>query len=269
MNQDKLEHKFAVYRASGGNNNHPRAADFCHRFRYSAVFSNTDSIVSKCTAVEDTGCEDEPAVSANLSGRVFSALCEVDEEDEGDHGSELPDDQSEDIRSSEETDYEDMPPLILKSKQGLQYVSGYIAKKVSILHGFVCIIDNNKFIFILYFQLNMPVRQSAPGSWINLQGKKLVRAEEQLEEQVRLVDREFDVFHGTKLRAGQDIKKKTIDFILGRECCGEIPRPVVEIYTNIKFYYRIKYLNLHDLDEKTAKTKKTARDLKKNVHNQF
>ena len=107
------------------------------------------------------------------------------------------------------------------------------------------------------------------GSWINLQGKKLVRAEEQLEEQVRLVDREFDVFHGTKLRAGQDIKKKTIDFILGRERCGEIPRPVVEIYTNIKFYYRIKYLNLHDLDEKTAKTKKTARDLKKNVHNQF
>ena len=60
-----------------------------------------------------------------------------------------------------------------------------------------------------------------PGSWINLQGKKLVRAEEQLEEQVRLVDREFDVFHRTKLRAGQ---------------CGEIPRAVVEIYTNIKFF---------------------------------
>ena len=57
-------------------------------------------------------------------------LCnvEVDEEDERDHGSELPDDKSEDCRSSEETDYEDMPELILKSKQGLQYVSGYIAK---------------------------------------------------------------------------------------------------------------------------------------------
>ena len=152
MNQDKLEQKFAHYRASGGNNNHPRAADFCHRFRYSAVFSNTDSIVSKCTAVEDTGCEDEPAVSANLSGSVFSALCEVDEEDEeevGDHGSELPDDQSEDFRSSEETDYEDMPPLILKSKQGLQYVSGYIAKRVSILHGFVCI-KTNLFLFCIF-----------------------------------------------------------------------------------------------------------------------
>ena len=49
-------------------------------------------------------------------------LCnvEVDEEDERDHGSELPDDKSEDCRSSEETDYEDMPELILKSKQGLQ-----------------------------------------------------------------------------------------------------------------------------------------------------
>ena len=191
------------------------------------------------------------------------ALCEVDEEDEGDHGSELPDDQSEDIRSSEETDYENMPPLILKSKQGLQYVSGYIAKRVSILHGFVCIKTN------IFFQLNLPVRQSAPGSWINLQGKKLVRAEEQLEEQVRLVDREFDVFHGTKLRAGQDIKQKTIDFILGRECCGEIPRAVVEIFTNIKFFYRIKYLNLHEIDEKTSKTRKSARDLKKNIHNQF
>ena len=66
-------------------------------------------------------------------------LCnvEVDEEDERDHGSELPDDKSEDCRSSEETDYEDMPELILKSKQGLQYVSGYIAKRVSI--GFVCL----------------------------------------------------------------------------------------------------------------------------------
>ena len=75
LNQDKLERKFAVYRASGGNNNHPRAADFCHRFRYSAVFSNTDGILSKCTSVEDTGCEDEPTVSANLSGSVFSVLC--------------------------------------------------------------------------------------------------------------------------------------------------------------------------------------------------
>ena len=152
MNQDKLEHKFAVYRASGGNNNHPRAADFCHRFRYSAVFSNTDSIVSKCTSVEDTGCEDEPTVSANLSGSVFSALCEVDEEDEeevGDHGSELLDYESEDGRSSEETDYEDMPPLILKSKQGLQYVSGYIAKRVSILHGFVYI-KTNIFFFCIF-----------------------------------------------------------------------------------------------------------------------
>ena len=64
---------------------------------------------------------------------------EVDEEDKGDHGSELPDDESEDCRSSEETDYDDMPPLILKSKQGLQYVTGYIAKRVSISHGFVCI----------------------------------------------------------------------------------------------------------------------------------
>ena len=80
------------------------------------------------------------------------------------------------------------------------------------------------------------MRQSEPGSWIHLQGKKLVRAEEQLEEQVRLVDREFDVFHGTKLRAGQDIKQKTIDFILGREGCGEITRAVVEIYTNNKFF---------------------------------
>ena len=130
-------------------------------------------------------------------------------------------------------------------------------------------VHKNKFIFLLYVQLNLPVRQSAPGSWINLQGKKLVRAEEQLEEQVRMVDREFDMFHGTKLRAGQDIKQKTIDFILGRECCGEIPRAVVEIFTNIKFFYRIKYLNLHEIDEKTSKTRKSARDLKKNIHNQF
>ena len=69
---------------------------------------------------------------------MFSALCEVDE-DEEDHGSELLDDESEDFESSEETDYDDMPPLILKSKQGLQYVSGYIAKRVSSRCGFLCI----------------------------------------------------------------------------------------------------------------------------------
>ena len=118
----------------------------------------------------------------------------------------------------------------------------------------------------------MPVRQSAPGSWINLQGKKLVRAQEQLEEQVRLVDREFDVFHGTGLKAGNDIKQKTIDFILGRDCCKEIPSPVVKIFTNIKFHSRIKYLNLHDINEnnmKAVKKRKSARDLLKNVHNQF
>ena len=62
------------------------------------------------------------------------------------------------------------------------------------------------------------------------------------------------MFHRTKLRAGQ---------------CGEIPRAVVEIYTNIKFFYRIKYLNLHEIYEKTAKTRKSARDLKKSIHNQF
>ena len=70
---------------------------------------------------------------------MFSALCEVDE-DEEDQGSELlDDDESEDFESSEETDYDDMPPLILKSKQGLQYVSGYIAKRVSSRCGFLCI----------------------------------------------------------------------------------------------------------------------------------
>jgi len=133
-------------------------------------------------------------------------------------------------------------------------------------------VHKNKFIFLLYVQLNLPVRQSAPGSWINLQGKKLVRAQEQLEEQVRLVDREFDVFHGTGLKAGNDIKQKTIDFILGRDCCKEIPSPVVKIFTNIKFHSRIKYLNLHDINEnnmKAVKKRKSARDLLKNVHNQF
>ncbi len=77
-------------------------------------------------------------------------LCnvEVDEEDERDHGSELPDDKSEDCRSSKETDYEDVPPLILKSEQGVQYVSGYIAKRVSISHGIVCIKTNLLFFCI-------------------------------------------------------------------------------------------------------------------------
>ena len=78
---------------------------------------------------------------------MFSALCEVDE-DEEDHGSELLDDESEDFESSEETDYDDMPPLILKSKQGLQYVSGYIAKRVSSRCGFF--VHKNKIIFLLF-----------------------------------------------------------------------------------------------------------------------
>ena len=39
----------------------------------------------------------------------------------------------------------------------------------------------NKFIFVLYLQLNLPVRQSVLGSWINLQGKTLIRTDEQQE----------------------------------------------------------------------------------------
>ena len=39
----------------------------------------------------------------------------------------------------------------------------------------------NKFIFVLYFQLNLPVRQSVLGSWINLQGKTLIRTDGQQE----------------------------------------------------------------------------------------
>ena len=83
---------------------------------------------------------------------------------------------------------------------------------------------------------------------------------------MRLVDREFDVFHGTGLKAGNDI------IILGRDSCKEIPSPVVKIFTNIKFHSRIKYLNLHDINEnnmKTVQKRKSARDLLKNVHNQF
>ena len=57
--------------------------------------------------------------------------------------------------------------------------------------------------------------------------------------------REFDVFHGTGLRTGNDIKQKTIDFILGKDYWRAIPSPIVTIFTNIKFYFRIKYGNFH------------------------
>ena len=57
--------------------------------------------------------------------------------------------------------------------------------------------------------------------------------------------REFDVFHGTGLRTGNDIKQKTIDFILGKDYWRAIPSPIVRIFTNIKFYFRIKYGNFH------------------------
>ena len=72
----------------------------------------------------------------------------------------------------------------------------------------------------------------------------LVRASDEVEEWVRLMDVKFNVLHKSMtLRTGSNMLKRTVNFILRREECKNIPVRVVTLFVKVKFFHRLKSLN--------------------------
>ena len=121
VNQDPLELFFAQVRSLGGPNNHPRAADFCSRFRTLSMCSNSvvDNVLSNTTNITPNTETSEYSWNAvRVAEEEFSnndGLLEQDEEEELQF--ELPG----------RTDPE-----------AVQYISGYVARKVCCV--FYCMI---------------------------------------------------------------------------------------------------------------------------------
>ena len=118
LNQDPLELFFAQIRSLGGSNNHPRAADFCSRFRTLVMCSNsqTDNILSPNTNVTpDTEVVDH-------RWNAFSAL-----EEGGEDLSNVDNDGFLEKNEVDELEYE-LPGRT--DRDAVEYLTGYLARKV-------------------------------------------------------------------------------------------------------------------------------------------
>ena len=114
VNQDPLELFFAQVRSLGGCNSHPRAADFCSRFRTLTMCSNSvvDNVLSPNTNVT-------PATEA--SEYTWNAL-DVLEEDVSNNDRLLEQQEEEELQF-------ELPGRT--DPEAVEYISGYVARKVS------------------------------------------------------------------------------------------------------------------------------------------
>ena len=114
----------------------------------------------------------------------------------------------------------------------------------------------------------MPTRAPEEGSWIQRQSLAgcsvgLVRASDELEEWVRLMDTKFNVLHKSMaLKTGSNMLQRTVNFILRREECQNIPVKVVTLFVKVKFFHRLKCLNnrLKYAEEKAQKRQRWQED---------
>ena len=108
----------------------------------------------------------------------------------------------------------------------------------------------------------MTTRAPEEGSWIWRQSSAgckegLVRASDELEEWVRLMNIKFNVLHRSMaLKTGDRMLQRTVNFILRREECKDIPVQIV------KFFHRIKCLN-NRLKYAKRKKHRSVRDARK------
>ena len=113
VNQDPLELFFAQVRSLGGPNNHPRAADFCSRFRTLSMCSNSvvDNVLSPNTNI--TPDTESSEYSWNALG--------VAEEDFSNNDGLLEQDEEEELQF-------ELPGRT--DPEAVQYISGYVAQEV-------------------------------------------------------------------------------------------------------------------------------------------
>ena len=88
-----------------------------------------------------------------------------------------------------------------------------------------------------------------------------MRASDELEEWVRLMNIKFNVLHKSlTLKTGSNMLQRTINFILRREECKNIP--VVSLFVKVKFFHRLRCLN-NRLKYVNRKRHRNVRDARK------
>ena len=95
------------------------------------------------------------------------------------------------------------------------------------------------------FQLKLPTRPPREGSFTYLQSRMggLVRASDETEDQVMRVNEAFNG-HGFKLKMGANMLERTVRFIMRQKSCQDIDIKIVRLFSKVKFFYRIKCINL-------------------------
>lgn len=98
----------------------------------------------------------------------------------------------------------------------------------------------------------------------------LVRASDETEDQVRRVNEAFNRLHGhgCKLKMGANMLERTVIFIKKQNSCEDIDIKIVRLFTKVKFFYRIKCINLKVKYSKRVKNK-SLRDNVKISHQMF
>ena len=90
-----------------------------------------------------------------------------------------------------------------------------------------------------------------------------MRASDVLEEWVRRMDTKFNVLHKSMaLKTGSNMLQRTVNFILRREECQNIPVKVVTLFVKVKFFHLLKCLNnrLKYAEEKAQKHQRWQED---------
>ena len=114
----------------------------------------------------------------------------------------------------------------------------------------------------------MTTRAPEEGSWIWRQSRAgcsvgLVRASDEVEEWVRLMNIKFNLLHKSMaLKTGSNMLQRTVNFILRREECQDIPVKVVTLFVKVKFFHRLKCLN-NRLKYAKRKRHRNVRDARK------
>ena len=93
----------------------------------------------------------------------------------------------------------------------------------------------------------------------------LVRASDETEDQVMRVNGAFNRLHGHgfKLKMGANMLERTVRFILRQKSCQDIDIKIVRLFSKVKFFYRLKCINLK------VKYSKSLRDSVKISHQMY
>ena len=258
LNQDPLELFFAQVRSLGGSNNHPRSADFCSRFRTLSMCSNSmvDNILSPNTNVTP----DTESSEHSWNALSVVADCEDFSDDYYDAGL---------LNKTEEDELQfELPGRT--DPDAVQYITGYIARQVC----FDQIVSLNFWFYIPFsFQLSLPTRMPEEGSFTYLQSRigGLVRASDEVEDQIQRVNEAFNLLHGkgNKLKMGENMIERTVKFILRRNSCKDIDIKIVRLFVKVKFFYRLKCINLKVKYSSRNKKNKSLRDAVKISHQMY